>query len=101
MFNKTIRIKQFLVLLLLGAYVTTHAQPPTFKQKAFTLIRFLQKNHYKPVAWNDTTSLMLYDKWMEHLDEDKLFFTQTDIAALDIYKTKLDDELLGKDWEVF
>ncbi|MFT3911552.1 MAG: carboxy terminal-processing peptidase [Ferruginibacter sp.] len=101
MFNKTICIGKFLILLLLCLHNNVQAQPPTFKQKAFVLIRFLQKNHYQPLQWNDTSSAMLYDKWLERLDEEKLFFTQTDIASLEPYKTKLDDELLGKDWKFF
>ena len=101
MFTYRIRINFFLIILLLSLQVSTRAQPPAFKQKAFTLIRFLQKNHYKPLQWNDTSSAMLYDRWMEHLDEEKLFFTQPDIATLDNYKTKLDDELLGREWKFF
>lgn len=96
-------MKRFLILCLLCGHTITHAQaqPNAFKQKAFTLVRFLQKNHYQPVSWNDTSSALLYDKWMDRLDDEKLFFTQADITVLETYKTKLDDELLGKDWNFF
>ncbi len=33
---------------------------------------------------------------MEKLDDEKLFFTQNEITVLDVYKTKLDDEITGK-----
>ncbi len=81
-----------------------HAQQPaatSLRSKVITLQRFLQQNHYLPVKWNDTSSAMLYNKWMEKLDDDKLFFTQNEITILDAYKTKLDDELLGNGWEFY
>lgn len=99
-----IRMKQVLFFCLSWIVSPLLAQPTTsaiFKQKAFTLVRFFEKNHYKPIAWNDTASSLLYDQWIKHLDEEKLFLTQSDIAALEQYKTKLDDELLGKDWKFF
>ncbi len=69
----------------------------TFRQKSIILHRFLEQNHYLPLTWNDSTSSLLYKKWIESLDKEKVFFTQKDIAALEGYKYKLDDELLSKD----
>ena len=68
-----------------------------FRQKTMILKRFLEQNHYQPLAWNDSASVLLYNKWREGLDEEKLFFIQKDITALEAYKYKLDDELLSKD----
>ncbi len=72
-----------------------------FQQKAILLKGFMDKNHYQPPQWNDTTSLVLFNKWIGSLDKEKLFFTQKDLLVLDIYKNKLDDELLGKGWDFF
>lgn len=72
-----------------------------FRNKAITLRRFLEQQHYKPLRWNDTSSAMLFTKWMDELDDEKLFFTQGDKAVLEKYKTKLDDELQGKEWNFF
>ncbi len=78
------------------------SQPPTsLSSKVITLDRFLQQNHYLPIKWNDTSSAMLYNKWMDKLDDDKIFFTQNEIAILETYKTKLDEELTGKGWEFY
>jgi carboxyl-terminal processing protease len=82
-----------LLLLLLPALLFSQTD---IRAKTLTLRRFLEQQHYKPVQWNDTSSAMLYDKWMKELDEEKLFFTQKEITVLETYKTKLDDELLGK-----
>lgn len=97
-------MKKTILFFLLGLSATVFAQQNTsaaFKQKAFTLVRFLQKKHFQPIEWNDATSGLLYDKWLEKLDEEKLFLTASDISQLTVYKPKLDDELLGKDWRFF
>ena len=87
--------KLYLILIVLSPQYVD-AQQATFRQKTIILRRFLEMNHYKPVVWNDSSSAMLYNKWLKKLDDEKLFFTQADITALEPFKTKLDDELMGK-----
>jgi len=82
-----------LILILLPVFIFSQTD---VRAKSLTLRRFLEQQHYKPVQWNDTSSAMLYDKWIKELDEEKMFFTQKEMAVLETYKTKLDDELLGK-----
>jgi carboxyl-terminal processing protease len=71
------------------------------RAKTITLRRFLEQQHYKPIQWNDTSSTMLYNRWMEEIDDEKIFFTQKEITSIELFKTKLDDELLGKGWSFF
>ncbi len=71
------------------------------RKKALTLRRFLEQNHYQPLKWDDSASARLYTKWIDELDDEKLFFTRIDIAVLETYKTKLDEEMMGKSWEFF
>jgi carboxyl-terminal processing protease len=87
-----------LSLILLPAFVFSQTD---LHAKALTLRRFLEQQHYKPVQWNDTSSAMLYNKWIKELDDEKLFFTQKEITDLDAFKNKLDEELLGKEWNFF
>jgi carboxyl-terminal processing protease len=68
------------------------------KQKAFLLQRVLAKKHYKPLVWHDTSASILFKKWINNLDDEKLFFTQKDIDALTKLKTAIDDDILGKSW---
>jgi len=82
-----------LLFILLPAFIFSQTD---LRGKVITLRRFLEQQHYKPVQWNDTSSAMLYNKWMKELDEEKLFFTQKDMAMLDPFAGKLDEELLGK-----
>ncbi|MFT3980158.1 MAG: carboxy terminal-processing peptidase [Ferruginibacter sp.] len=92
------------ILLLALCCITKCAlaqQPDALKQKAFVLKRFLEKNHYQPLVWNDSASMRLYDKWIGFLDDEKLFFTRADIALLEPYRTRLDDEMNGNGWQFF
>ena len=92
-------MKKFYLLLILFSSQHITAQQNSserLRQKAITLRRFLELNHYKPLQWNDSTSARLYNKWLDRLDGEKLFFTRDDIAALEPFKTKLDEELMGK-----
>ena len=65
------------------------------------LRRFLEQKHYQPLQWNDSSSSLLFDKWISELDEDKRYFTQADIKELNGYRYKLGDEMLGKSWQFF
>jgi len=97
-------MKRICQLLLIFSTLHVHAQQPaeqSLRNKVITLQQFLEQNHYLPVKWNDTSSAMLFNKWMEKLDDEKMIFTQNEIATLDVYKTKLDDEILGKGWEFY
>ncbi len=70
-------------------------------QKAYKLMRFMEQQHYKPLQWNDSASAMLYSKWLDKLDDEKLFFTQKDLGILQPFSTKLDDEIVSKKSEFF
>ncbi|MEO6253059.1 MAG: carboxy terminal-processing peptidase [Ferruginibacter sp.] len=92
-------MKRIFLPLLIFTSLYVHAQQPatsSLRSKVITLHRFLEQNHYLPVKWNDTSSAMLYTKWIEKLDDEKVLFTQNEIAILETYKTKLDDEILGR-----
>ncbi len=96
--------KKLFSALLIGLPFLAIAQVKpvnAFQQKAMLLKHFMDKNHYQPVQWNDSSSIMLFDKWIKDLDREKLFFTQKDIATLSSYKNNLDEEMLGKSWSFF
>ena len=99
-----VNMKRIVAIILLLLPTLVFAQPKnidSLRIKAMLLKRFMEKNHYKPLSWNDTSSAMLYKKWMEDLDEEKLFFTQKEIVVLEKYKTTVDDELNGNGWDFF
>ena len=83
------------------AQPASSAATTSLRNKVISLQRFLNQNHYQPVKWNDTSSAMLYNRWIGKLDDEKLFFTQNEIAVLETYKTKLDDEISSSSWEFY
>ncbi len=72
--------------LLLQATAFAQKANVAFQQKVTVLKRFMDKNHYHPLKWNDTASALLYEHWIALLDDDKIYFTKNDIAVLDQYK---------------
>ena len=95
-------MRKILTLLLCSFVSMAYAQQTDIlKPKALILKRFLEKNHYQPLTWNDTASIRLYNRWMELLDNEKLFFTKADIAVLEPFKMKLDEEMNAGQWQFF
>ncbi|MEO6233086.1 MAG: carboxy terminal-processing peptidase [Ferruginibacter sp.] len=92
-----------LFVLMISSVIAIAQQnnPGQLRQKSQVLRRFLEQNHYLPLQWNDASSQLLYNRWMETIDDDKLIFTQTDIAQLQPFNTKLDEEMMGKEWKFY
>ncbi len=86
--------KLYLLLIVFSSQCVAAQQ--TLRQKTIVLRRFLEMNHYKPLQWNDSSSAMLFNRWLDKLDDEKLFFTQNEIAVLAPFKTKLDEEIKGR-----
>lgn len=79
----------------------TAQQIPLMQQKAMMLTRFLSQQHYAPITWNDSTSAILYERWLNVLDKGSMVFLKSDIDYLLTFKDKLDDELKGASWKFF
>jgi carboxyl-terminal processing protease len=99
--KNTMRKLLWIIICSAGFVANAQQTTATLNHKALTLKRFMEKNHYEPLVWNDTSSARLYDKWMNYLDGEKLFFTQADMVKLEPFKTKLDEEMNGQGWEFF
>jgi carboxyl-terminal processing protease len=97
-------MRTILLLYFIGCpffAVAQQSNTNTLRQKTITLRRFLEQNHYQPLQWNDSASLRLYSHWMELLDKEKLLFSKTEIVQLKPYTAKLDEEMVGKEWDFF
>ncbi len=55
--------------------------------------RFLTRFHYKPMPLDDAMSEKIFKRYLDALDGDKLFFTQSDVDKFAGYKDKLDDAI--------
>ena len=90
-----------LVLLLPVFMFAQQKKADVFRSKALMVKRFMELNHYKPLQWNDSASTLLYNKWLEEIDGEKLFFTQKDTTTLIAFKNSLDEEMNGNGWVFF
>jgi carboxyl-terminal processing protease len=89
-----------------AAYATAPSSPPgtpllqpatTDGEAAIWATRFLTKFHYKPMPLDDAMSAEVFKRYLDSLDSDRLFFTDTDIERFNEYKTKLDDAIYDQD----
>lgn len=76
--------------------------PPTRYEKILQIVgEYLRQGHFSPKDINDDFSRKVYQRYFEELDQDKNIFLQQDIAALDQYSTKIDDEIKGAPVQFF
>ncbi len=64
--------------------------------EAFLLTRMVNKFHVNPRLVNDSFSALVFKEFLEQADTRKMFLTKEDVVILSSYKTKLDDEILNK-----
>jgi carboxyl-terminal processing protease len=60
---------------------------------AWVITRMADKFHVQPRPVDDDFSSKVFSALLMRLDNDKIFFTQQDIDALNPFKTQLDDEI--------
>jgi carboxyl-terminal processing protease len=52
---------------------------------------FIQKSHYQHAAVDDELSSKVLDRYIEALDNNRMYFLASDIAAFEQFRFKLDD----------
>ncbi len=68
--------------------------PSADQVRATALItRIIEKHHYRPQPLDDHLSAEIFKRYLKSLDPNKSYFTAQDVAALDHYRTTLDDAL--------
>lgn len=74
---------------------------PTDAQKRTTelVYHFFSNSrfHYSPADLDDALSQRLFDRYLESLDGERLFFTAADIEEFSRWRTRLDDAILAQD----
>src|SRR5215468_12709539 len=63
---------------------------PTDGQIAVTTVEMLQQFHYLRERFDSTHSSRFLDRYLEALDQQHLYFLQSDIAEFERYRTNLD-----------
>src|SRR5271170_5012436 len=87
----------FFVILLFISTIILQAQPINKAAKdAFVITRMAEKFHVEPRPINKELSANWFDELIKQLDDDKIFFTQGDMAKLQSYRLQLDNEVLNQ-----
>ena len=63
---------------------------------AFLVTRMAEKFHIQPKNLDKEFSSNVFTTLLKKMDNDKIFFTQEDIKQLEIFRYKIDDEIVGK-----
>ena len=66
-----------------------------------TIITGFNQLHFRPKAIDDTFSEEVFDFYIDQMDGSRRFFTEEDVARLEPYKYKLDDEINASSFEFF
>ncbi|MEX2231392.1 MAG: carboxy terminal-processing peptidase [Cyclobacteriaceae bacterium] len=88
----------YLVVLMSCIYVSCPGQqkPRNVRQEITWLRNSLAQHHVAPKTINDAFSNDLFNKLLEDLDPDMVYFSQADITSLEPFRNLLDDEINGK-----
>ena len=97
--------KVFTSVIIIGAvffaFKTTEKQngeSPEIRHRKLlsTIGHLLETEHYSPRKIDDDFSKDVFKEYLKALDPEKNIFLQSDIEALRVYETKLDDEIHGE-----
>ena len=66
---------------------------PQHKTASQRIARRFEKSHYKAFELDDNFSKNVFDRYIETLDFNRLFFTAQDIQALEKWQYQIDDQL--------
>jgi len=64
-----------------------------FEKKATTVVSLIVNRHFKRLQFDDAVSANIFDNFIEEIDENKLYFLQSDIDDFKKFRLSLDDEL--------
>lgn len=87
--------KLYFFLFCVFISTVSYAQSDFPCSQAFMLIKTAEAYHYEPKMVNDSFSNIVYTNFLHIIDPDGYFFTQNDIDQIDVYKDRLDDEILN------
>lgn len=95
-----------LLLMVSGAFYSAYQPepfPPGDKDSVIiqTMMRNLERFHYKPLKINDDFSERAYDYYLNEMDGNRLFFTQEDLAVIKPHRMKIDDQINAGTYEFF
>jgi carboxyl-terminal processing protease len=103
--KKTLVFSIFLLAFTIGndhatqglhKYLVTSLEPTELQSKVCMIVTgILEKYHYRKININDSLSSLIFDRYLESLDNSKLYFLNSDIKMLEKYRYTLDDAFIS------
>lgn len=84
-------LKCFLPVFFSAVLFCSSEAQPVPCEKPSKLINTFQQFHYRPLQLNDHLSERIYENFFLLIDPEADYFSKSDIAVFDEYRTKLDD----------
>ncbi len=73
-------------------------EPTEYQSKiSIVVLTILEKYHYRKADINDSLSSVIFDRYIEGFDHNKVYFLKSDLRELEKYRYELDDALLAGD----
>ncbi|MBT8096324.1 MAG: carboxy terminal-processing peptidase, partial [Woeseia sp.] len=69
----------------------TLAPEPRHEKIGQLVTEFVQKSHYRHAAVDDELSSQVLDRYIESLDNNRLYFLKSDVDEFEAYRTRIDD----------
>lgn len=74
--------------------VAADLRPDQSQAKVEMLVtQILTQGHYRKVSLDDSLSSVILDKYLQSLDNSKVFFLASDVAAFEKYRNQIDNDL--------
>lgn len=98
-----VRMKKTLFAGLIGVFLSlqlsaaapidtvTLKPKPVYGKEAKVIVYLLDNNHYRKIQFNDSLSSAILDAYIETLDNNRAYFTASDLKQFEKYRNKLDD----------
>lgn len=100
---KRVALWVFFFIFSVGSF-SAFAQPdtvlqskPVFGRQAKLVSNLLESSHYRKLPFNDSLSSAILDSYLSTLDNSRLYFLASDVAAFEKFRFKLDDLTKAED----
>ena len=101
MYKKFVFVALFIGSVLFVSFFPAVSADDKEQELLQRLKYLLEEFHYHPKDLDDSFSEDLFNLYLERLDGGKRWFTQEDMALLEPYKLRLDDDLQALNFEFF
>ncbi len=95
LYIKRLGVALFLALTVFGLPLSAQSLQPSLKQKILSakIAQILSTHHYERVTLDDSLSANMFNRYLDALDYNRIYFLQSDIQNFELYRYSFDDDL--------